>query len=77
MARRYVEIRTYPLRTNLVSNSERDRIQFWEIISDEHGIDSAGNYVGDNHLQLDRIDVYYNEASSKTLYYSVEMTLNR
>lgn len=37
--------------------------QFWEIISDEHGIDPAGNYHGDNPLQLERINVYYNEAS--------------
>lgn len=37
--------------------------QFWEVISDEHGIDPAGNYVGDSSLQLDRVDVYYNEAS--------------
>ena len=36
---------------------------FWEIISDEHGIDPAGNYHGDNQLQLERINVYYNEAS--------------
>lgn len=42
--------------------------QFWEIISDEHGIDNIGEYHGDNHLQLDRIDVYYNEASSKPFY---------
>uniref|UniRef100_A0A3Q2D7U4 Tubulin/FtsZ GTPase domain-containing protein n=1 Tax=Cyprinodon variegatus TaxID=28743 RepID=A0A3Q2D7U4_CYPVA len=38
--------------------------KFWEEISDEHGIDAAGNYVGDSALQLDRINVYYNEASS-------------
>ena len=44
------------------------RFQFWEIISDEHGIDSAGTYQGDNRLQLDRVDVYYNEASSKIFY---------
>uniref|UniRef100_A0A673H1U7 Tubulin beta-5 chain n=1 Tax=Sinocyclocheilus rhinocerous TaxID=307959 RepID=A0A673H1U7_9TELE len=37
--------------------------KFWEVISDEHGIDAAGNYVGDSVLQLDRINVYYNEAS--------------
>lgn len=37
--------------------------QFWEVISDEHGIDPAGNYVGDSALQLDRVNVYYNEAS--------------
>ncbi|XP_029384651.1 tubulin, beta 6 class V isoform X6 [Echeneis naucrates] len=38
--------------------------KFWEVISDEHGIDPAGNYVGDSALQLDRVNVYYNEASS-------------
>ncbi|XP_071392752.1 tubulin, beta 6 class V isoform X9 [Centroberyx affinis] len=38
--------------------------KFWEVISDEHGIDPAGNYVGDSTLQLDRVNVYYNEASS-------------
>uniref|UniRef100_A0A8C7XXT6 Tubulin/FtsZ GTPase domain-containing protein n=1 Tax=Oryzias sinensis TaxID=183150 RepID=A0A8C7XXT6_9TELE len=39
--------------------------KFWEVISDEHGIDAAGNYVGDSALQLDRISVYYNQASCK------------
>nr|XP_055137491.1 tubulin beta-8 chain-like isoform X1 [Symphalangus syndactylus] len=38
--------------------------KFWEVISDEHAIDSAGTYHGDSHLQLERINVYYNEASS-------------
>uniref|UniRef100_A0A673AZC9 Tubulin/FtsZ GTPase domain-containing protein n=1 Tax=Sphaeramia orbicularis TaxID=375764 RepID=A0A673AZC9_9TELE len=38
--------------------------KFWEVISDEHGIDPTGNYVGDSLLQLDRVNVYYNEASS-------------
>ncbi|PVV03108.1 hypothetical protein BB560_002425 [Smittium megazygosporum] len=37
--------------------------KFWETISQEHGINNQGNYVGDNELQLERIDVYYNEAS--------------
>lgn len=37
--------------------------QFWEVISGEHGIDPTGNYHGDSDLQLERIDVYYNEAS--------------
>ncbi|KAJ8386717.1 hypothetical protein AAFF_G00166660 [Aldrovandia affinis] len=37
--------------------------QFWEVISDEHGIDPTGTYHGDSDLQLDRINVYYNEAS--------------
>lgn len=39
-------------------------MQFWEIISDEHGIDPNGMYHGDNDLQLERIDVYYNQATS-------------
>lgn len=38
-------------------------LQFWEIISDEHGIDPTGAYHGDSDLQLERINVYYNEAS--------------
>ena len=38
--------------------------KFWETISDEHGIDPTGSYQGDSDLQLERIDVYYNEASS-------------
>jgi len=40
-------------------------LQFWEIISDEHGIDPTGAYHGDSDLQLERINVYYNEASGK------------
>ncbi|KAH8312333.1 hypothetical protein KR044_010247, partial [Drosophila immigrans] len=38
--------------------------QFWEVISDEHGIDPNGYYHGESALQHERIDVYYNEASS-------------
>ena len=37
--------------------------QFWEVISDEHGIDPTGSYNGDSQVQLDKIDVYYNEAT--------------
>ncbi len=33
-----------------------------QVISDEHGIDASGSYQGDSDLQLERIDVYYNEA---------------
>ena len=39
--------------------------KFWEIISDEHGIDQTGQFRGDSDLQIERIEVYYNEASSK------------
>ncbi|XP_017855716.1 tubulin beta chain isoform X2 [Drosophila mojavensis] len=38
--------------------------KFWEIISAEHGIDPNGYYHGESDLQFERIDVYYNEASS-------------
>ena len=41
--------------------------QFWEVISDEHGIGPTGNYEGENPNQLERIDVYYNEASGTTI----------
>nr|KAF6380796.1 tubulin beta 2A class IIa [Myotis myotis] len=37
--------------------------KFWEVISDEHGIDPTGSYHGDSELQLERINVYYNEAA--------------
>ncbi|KAL7078991.1 hypothetical protein ACQ4LE_001458 [Meloidogyne hapla] len=36
--------------------------KFWEVISDEHGIQSDGSYKGESDLQLERINVYYNEA---------------
>merc|ERR1711957_989038 len=37
--------------------------KFWEVISDEHGIDPTGSYHGDSDLQLERINVYFNEAT--------------
>ena len=39
--------------------------KFWEVISDEHGIDPSGAFVGHSESQLERIDVYYNEAASR------------
>ena len=41
--------------------------QFWEVISDEHGIDPTGTYHGDSDLQLERINVYYNEATGNLI----------
>jgi len=35
------------------------------VISDEHGIDPTGSYIGDKNMQLERINVYYNEASGR------------
>ncbi len=37
--------------------------QFWEVIAEEHGLSSVGIYDGDSDLQLERINVYFNEAT--------------
>ncbi|XP_078282477.1 tubulin beta-4B chain-like isoform X5 [Rhinoraja longicauda] len=37
--------------------------KFWEVISDEHGVDPTGIYRGESDLQLERINVYFNEAT--------------
>lgn len=39
--------------------------KFWEVISDEHGVDPTGSYHGDSDLQLERINVYFNEVSKQ------------
>ena len=38
-------------------------IQFWEVISGEHGIDPVGRYEGVDPEQLDKIAVHFNEAN--------------
>lgn len=35
--------------------------KFWELMTNEHGIDNEGAYKGDNPLQLERVNVYFNE----------------
>ena len=35
--------------------------KFWQIVSEEHGINSNGEYKGTTNLQLERVNVYYNE----------------
>jgi len=37
--------------------------KFWEVISGEHGLDPNGNYHGTEDVQMERINVYFNEAS--------------
>jgi len=37
--------------------------KFWEVICAEHGIQADGTYEGEEDNQLERINVYYNEAS--------------
>jgi len=38
--------------------------KFWEVVSDEHGIEPDGLYKGNNDLQLERISVYYTETGA-------------
>jgi len=35
--------------------------KFWEKMALEHGVNVDGAYTGENHLQLERINVYFNE----------------
>ncbi|KAM4835673.1 tubulin beta-2B chain-like isoform 2-T2 [Thomomys bottae] len=39
--------------------------KFWEILNLEHGIDCTGSYHGESSLQLQRINVYYNEVAGQ------------
>lgn len=38
--------------------------KFWEVVSEEHGVDADGQYNGTSDQQLERINVYYNETGS-------------
>ncbi|XKL60048.1 hypothetical protein PGB90_001064 [Kerria lacca] len=40
--------------------------KFWQVISEEHGIDYSGYFKGHSDLQLERINVYYNEGQGIT-----------
>jgi len=35
--------------------------KFWELMTKEHGIDAEGAYHGSNPLELERVNVYFNE----------------
>ncbi|GFR99965.1 tubulin beta chain [Elysia marginata] len=37
--------------------------KFWEVICDEHGVDPLGTFRGESDLQLERINVYFDESS--------------
>nr|CAN75723.1 hypothetical protein VITISV_013096 [Vitis vinifera] len=37
--------------------------QLWEVVHAKHDIDSIGYYQGDTELQLEQVNVYYNEAN--------------
>ena len=36
--------------------------KFWEVISDEHGVQPDGSFQPENEMQEERIEVYFNEA---------------
>jgi len=38
--------------------------KFWETIAQEHGLSPEGVYIGNNSVQLEKIDVYYHETSA-------------
>jgi len=38
--------------------------KFWETMTAEHGLNTTGAYVGDNPLQLERINVYFHQAAN-------------
>lgn len=40
-----------------------DWFQDWEVVCDEHDINPTRRYVGTSHLQLKRINAYYDGAS--------------
>ena len=50
----------YPRAVHLQTGQCGNQVgaKFWEVLSDEHGIDSTGAYHGTTDLQLERINVY-------------------
>ena len=42
-------------------------LKFNEVICDEHGIDPTGTFMGESDLQLERMDVFFNEAMGNPL----------
>lgn len=46
---------------------------FWQTISGEHGLDGSGVYNGTSDLQLERMNVYFNEVRFSLLMRPVEM----
>ncbi|CAG9320538.1 unnamed protein product [Blepharisma stoltei] len=49
--------------------------KFWEGISAEHGIDLNRSYIGDSNAQLEKINVYYDEASKNYIPRAVMVDL--
>jgi hypothetical protein len=45
-----------------------------EVVSEEHGIQADGTYKGTSDNQLERINVYYNEAAGSYPGYNTALT---
>lgn len=43
-------------------------MQFWNVISNEHGISPNGHFTGSSSLQWERLSVYYREGFNETHY---------
>ncbi|ESN91946.1 hypothetical protein HELRODRAFT_181869 [Helobdella robusta] len=42
--------------------------KFWEVITDEHGLDYNGIYKGQNEIMAERLNVYFNEGTGSRYY---------
>ncbi|KAG8533321.1 uncharacterized protein KY384_002104 [Bacidia gigantensis] len=60
-AKRMVQWKKVHLQTGQCGN--QIGAAFWQTISGEHGLDGNGVYHGTSDLQLERMNVYFNEAS--------------
>jgi len=49
--------------------------KFWEVICSEHGVAASGKYEGKSDLQLERINVYFSEATGRYVPRAVLMDL--
>jgi len=38
--------------------------KFWEVTAEEHGVDKTGVWNGDSNLQLERLNVFFNESNT-------------
>lgn len=61
---RYASFLCYRRDLSRADGLTRSGAKFWEVVSDEHGINADGEYKGTNDQQLERISVYYNEAGT-------------
>ena len=49
-------------------------LKFNEVICDEHGLDPTGTFMGESDLQLEKMDVFFNEAMGNLLKHVLSST---